>query len=282
MKSLSVIVPTCNDEATIRAALRSAADALSCLHADPAYREVETEVIVVDDGSTDDTLAIVVDCTRGDDRFKLFHRDQPSSPGCARNSGVAASRGELLCFLDADDLYHETHILECCRAMRDRTVSFVKTGVCVSESIHDDWRCRIVTSLVLNLCVRRPCHDFIGGFPDYYIYRRQNERLESYVDVFRMIEDVHYNNLLARFFRRADVAAETVRYQRRPGNSFDRQFEKFQHAYGAFREEAEDEFEFRVRLSKMLMEYHAKQLEKRLDGKSRISQSLVRSGGAVG
>ena len=81
---------------------------------------------------------------------------------------------------------------------------------------------------MINLTVRRACHDFIEGFPDIHLFRRSGDAFEPWFDVFRLIEDVYYNDLLGRFFRRANVAAETVRYMRRPGNSFDRQYAKFQ------------------------------------------------------
>ncbi|MDK3158262.1 glycosyltransferase family 2 protein [Kamptonema cortianum] len=58
------------------------------------------EVIVVDDGSTDDSRAVIEEY--GDRIIPIFKANggQPS----AFNAGFAASRGEILCFLDADDL----------------------------------------------------------------------------------------------------------------------------------------------------------------------------------
>jgi len=52
-----------------------------------------------------------------------------------------------------------------------------------------------------------------------------------------------------------------VRYQRRPGNSFDRQYERFQVPFGAFRGAVDREFDFRVRLSRLIVDYQIALLE---------------------
>lgn len=60
------------------------------------------ECIVVDDGSTDDSLPAIQSAVGNDDRFRIF--TQPNSGvAAARNRGAVEARGEFLVFLDADD-----------------------------------------------------------------------------------------------------------------------------------------------------------------------------------
>ena len=93
MKSVSVIIPVYNGEATISAAIDSAL----------AQRfDGEMEVIVVNDGSTDSTRDVL---GRYGSKIKIV--DQPNrGPAAARNAGVpVSSGGEYLTFLDADDTW---------------------------------------------------------------------------------------------------------------------------------------------------------------------------------
>lgn len=62
------------------------------------------ELIVVDDGSTDRTREIVLGFQQSDARIKYIY--QPNSgQGSARNNGIERSQGELIAFLDQDDLW---------------------------------------------------------------------------------------------------------------------------------------------------------------------------------
>jgi glycosyltransferase involved in cell wall biosynthesis len=62
------------------------------------------ELIVVDDGSTDDTAEIVRALASEDERIRYVRREN-GGQAAARNSGIRHARGALLAFLDADDLW---------------------------------------------------------------------------------------------------------------------------------------------------------------------------------
>ncbi|HEX6207477.1 MAG TPA: glycosyltransferase family A protein [Actinomycetota bacterium] len=66
-------------------------------------RNVELEVIVVEDASTDDTAEMVVGM--GDPRITLLRRESPQGPSTARNAGASRASGEWLAFCDDDDLW---------------------------------------------------------------------------------------------------------------------------------------------------------------------------------
>src|SRR5258706_4698570 len=91
MPRVSVVVTTYNQRAYVAAAIESA---LGQTFAD-------REVIVVDDGSTDGTDAIVVSFGT---RVRLIGQENQGVAG-SRNTGVLSARGELVAFLDGDDLW---------------------------------------------------------------------------------------------------------------------------------------------------------------------------------
>jgi len=263
LETISVIIPAYNSEPTLRDALRSAEESIACLR-DHGGEEVDVELVVVDDGSSDATLRTALEMARGKDGYRVLHRTESSSPACARNCGVAASRGNLILYLDADDRFLADHIRLCHQAMRDPAIDFVKTSVALSDAIHPDWAGRIGNSLVLNLAVRRSCHEAIGGFPDFHLARRDGEGLRPEVDIFRMIEDVFYNTILSEMFRGGRIAAETVLYRRHSGNSFDRQYEKFRRPFGAARDELGEDFDFRVHMSQLIIGREKRRLASKL------------------
>jgi hypothetical protein len=94
---VSIILPTYNRADTILRAVRSV----------QAQSFEDWELIVVDDGSTDNTRDLLAGV---DDRIKLIHQAN-AGVYTARNVGLAASRGRLLTFLDSDDAWRP-HFLE--------------------------------------------------------------------------------------------------------------------------------------------------------------------------
>lgn len=93
----SVIVPLFNKQETVRRTLASVV----------AQDLVDFEVIVVDDGSTDDSAAHAA--TIDDPRIRRL--SQPNAgPAAARNQAAAAATGDWLAFIDADDIWMPDHL----------------------------------------------------------------------------------------------------------------------------------------------------------------------------
>jgi CDP-glycerol glycerophosphotransferase len=90
---VSVIVPIYNVEAYLR-------DCLDSIRSQ-TYRELQ--VILVDDGSTDGSLAIAEEFVAADDRFRLV-RQANAGLSAARNTGIPYATGEFLAFVDSDDV----------------------------------------------------------------------------------------------------------------------------------------------------------------------------------
>lgn len=65
------------------------------------------ECFIIDDASTDDSVAVIKKSIRGDKRFKLIQFKSPVGASRARNAGMDAATGEYIAFLDSDDCYTE-------------------------------------------------------------------------------------------------------------------------------------------------------------------------------
>ena len=103
----TVIIPTRNRWPLLRTTLRSALD----------QEGVELEVVVVDDGSTDETAAGLASV--GDERVRVVRHPASRGVAAARNAGIASARGEWLAFLDDDDLWAPDKL----RTQRDAAVA---------------------------------------------------------------------------------------------------------------------------------------------------------------
>lgn len=68
------------------------------------------ELLVADDGSADESAAIVASLAAADPRIRLLISTENQGPGPARNRAIAMARGRFIAFLDADDLWHPTKL----------------------------------------------------------------------------------------------------------------------------------------------------------------------------
>jgi len=82
-----------------------------------AQSDPDFEIIVVDDGSTDDTGAVVR--AIADDRVQYFRKEN-AERGAARNYGAARARGRYVNFVDSDDVLYPNH-LTAARGLIERT-----------------------------------------------------------------------------------------------------------------------------------------------------------------
>jgi glycosyltransferase involved in cell wall biosynthesis len=96
---VTIIIPTFDRAELLKDALNSIKT--------QTYSDWET--IVVDDGSSDSTKSMVVECAKGDPRIRFHQRDRlPKGAPACRNIGLAAARGDYVIFLDSDDLLAPT------------------------------------------------------------------------------------------------------------------------------------------------------------------------------
>lgn len=90
---ISIIVPVYNSEKYIG----------RCINSIMSQSYVDWECILVDDGSTDNSLSILQLFANKDKRFKVFHQDNAGA-GVARNFGIDRASGTYVVFVDSDDM----------------------------------------------------------------------------------------------------------------------------------------------------------------------------------
>jgi glycosyltransferase involved in cell wall biosynthesis len=130
VNGVSVVIPTYNHAGYIRQAIDSAL----------AQSSAPLEVIVVDDGSTDDTPRILAEYGQ---RIRAIGQTN-GGVGVARNTGIAAARGDLIALLDSDDSWDPAKLeRQLARLAVDPDVGLVHCG---SEQVDEAGR-RLSVSL---------------------------------------------------------------------------------------------------------------------------------------
>jgi glycosyltransferase involved in cell wall biosynthesis len=116
MPEVSVVVPTRDRSRLLALTLRSVL----------WQRDVDLEVVVVDDGSTDDTAEVVAGI--GDPRVRLVRHPSPQGVSAARNRGIAAASGAWVAFCDDDDLWAPDKLARQLQATRRSGRAWVYAG----------------------------------------------------------------------------------------------------------------------------------------------------------
>lgn len=98
MVKFSVIMPMYNSGNRVKKSIESIIN--------QSYKD--WELIIVDDGSTDNSLSICKKYSEIDDRVKVFSQEN-QGPGKARNFGIKKSKGTYISFIDSDDYYEKNY-----------------------------------------------------------------------------------------------------------------------------------------------------------------------------
>ncbi|GAA3974010.1 glycosyltransferase family 2 protein [Allohahella marinimesophila] len=115
MAKITVVIPAYNAANTIQ----------SCLDSVCQQRRPADEIIVVDDGSSDDTSRLV--SAYGHDVKLIVQENQGSAK--ARQTGSDAAKGDYIAYLDSDDWWLDTHLSEVERVLNAATVDFLFTDL---------------------------------------------------------------------------------------------------------------------------------------------------------
>ena len=121
--TVSVIVPVYNVASYLPEALDSIVN--------QTYKDLE--IIIVDDGSTDDSASICEKYASSDSRIKVIHQDNRGLSG-ARNTGLAHATGDLVSFIDSDDSLSPVFIESLVNAMESSSAPIAVCRFAVIET----------------------------------------------------------------------------------------------------------------------------------------------------
>jgi glycosyltransferase involved in cell wall biosynthesis/predicted O-methyltransferase YrrM/Tfp pilus assembly protein PilF len=242
MKSFSIIVPVYNCEKVIVRTLESIEASITFFyeHADPE-RQIISEIVLINDGSGDESSVVIQDYIREKNNYQFIEHSKSLGAGPARNIGAKIAKGEVIFFMDGDDLFYPEHVFVCLKVLGHQAdsatpnaftipgsnppikielppdpVGIVKTGIATQDKLHPYWKAAIENGAPINFCLWKVCHEFVEGYPEAAVYKRIGR------------EDIPYYSWLLKFFRIYRINLDTTEYIRYPNNNLDRQIKKFQ------------------------------------------------------
>jgi glycosyltransferase involved in cell wall biosynthesis len=208
MPLVSVIIPTYNSADFLPQAIDSVLQ--------QTYENIE--IIVIDDGSTDHTEAVLKPYT---ERIRYFKKPN-GGPSAARNMGIAEAQGEFIAFQDADDLW----LPEKLQLQMDYLTAHAEIAVVYTDLTQFDLQGQVSISLVerygaipsgyifeellvnhaitlSSVIVRRSCIDEVGAFDesligaeDYNFYLRLARKFQfGFLNQALVQKRLHTNNL---------------------------------------------------------------------------------------
>lgn len=114
---VSVVIPVYNAEKFIEATVESVTN----------QTFQNWEILLIDDGSTDNSGALLDKMAQEDERIRVFHLESGNAAK-ARNAGTKQARGRYLAFLDADDLWEKDKLEKEVAFLKEKDAAFVFTG----------------------------------------------------------------------------------------------------------------------------------------------------------
>ena len=117
-KLVSIITPVYNSEKYIEECIKSVIN--------QSYKNIE--MIIIDDGSTDNSKNIIEKYTESFPFIKYIKCNENNGAWAARNIGIEKAKGRFISFLDADDLYKKNKIKNQINFMLNNNYSFTYTA----------------------------------------------------------------------------------------------------------------------------------------------------------
>lgn len=119
---VSIIVPTYNGGSTLK----------KCVTSLSAQTYTDIEIIIVNDGSTDNTATLATSLAHGDDRIQVITQEN-GGVSAARNTGIKAATGDILMFVDGDDYVDPDY----CRLAVENMTTY-ESDICIMGYLREE------------------------------------------------------------------------------------------------------------------------------------------------
>ena len=206
---ISVIVPVYNVEKYLE----------ECLDSIQNQTFSNIEIILVNDGSSDNSKEICKKYCEQDNRFKLINQTNQGQ-GVARNTGVAASKGEFIAFVDSDDVIRQDYLEVLMRHMSEK-VDIVESQFTVhkKEFFNENYK-------EINVIFEGNSEEAIKAVPKHVLsvnpvtklYRRSIVEAVPYLEGY-IFEDIYSGVGMLKYIRRIIKLDYVGYYYRQHGTS---------------------------------------------------------------
>ncbi len=128
IKMISIIIPTYNEEK----------DILDCLKSLERQTYKNFEIIIIDDGSTDETIKKIREFSKKDRKIRILNQKH-KGPGAARNLGAKYAKGEILIFVDADMTFDKDYIKNLINPLEKKEIIGTTHETEIAKNIKNIW-----------------------------------------------------------------------------------------------------------------------------------------------
>ena len=156
-RMFSVIVPMYNCQETID----------KCIHSVQTQTVENWELLLIDDGSKDNTFSICKRYATSDERIVVLHKEN-GGPSSARNYGIDNAKGKYLLFLDSDDSYDGDYLFKLLEIINKESID---TVFCGYKALYENGEVAetIIPEYENNIFIGNENKEFISRFIGYSI-----------------------------------------------------------------------------------------------------------------
>lgn len=213
---ISVIVPVYRVEQYLDRCLRSITE--------QTYRNLE--IILVDDGSPDNSGAICDAWAAKDSRIRVIHKENAGA-GAARNTALDAATGEIISMIDSDD-YLDVHMYEHLYSLMQEDVDIAECDIVLTES--DEFPLDDGENAQVRICSREEAmclhirDEIFCQTPPNKLYRR-SAIADARFPVGNLIDDEFFTyKVIGNSRRLARSSARMYAYRQQPGSAMHKTF----------------------------------------------------------